>query len=290
MSILLPFFYLFIGWLLGKTTWNIKYPASWLLTKFIIPIVIIFNISTRFSSMGGIISVTAIIMLIMLVIARYISDDPVMILCFIYLNIGWLGLPVASSLFGNDAAIIVIAAYVGSSIVGNSAAAGMLSSNKSSSLKLLATPPVVALIIGIILIPYRQQINLWFDDIYRAAKLLMSFLGMGILGLWLAKTKINCGDLRLEMRYFIKRAIVVFLIITSLLLMAHIFNQSLLTDNPATLYLFCFLPPAANIIVLETHYLGSGRSARMISCGTCISIIAIVIYAILISGLRNLYF
>ncbi|WP_234480085.1 hypothetical protein [Erwinia sp. S38] len=53
----------------------------------------------------------------------------------------------------------------------------------------------------------------------------------------------------------------------------------ILTDNAAKLYLFCLLPPAANIIVLETHYLGTGRSAKAISCGTCISIVAIAIYA-----------
>ncbi|ECQ0328475.1 permease, partial [Salmonella enterica] len=57
-----------------------------------------------------------------------------------------------------------------------------------------------------------------------------------------------------------------------------------------TLYLFCFLPPAANIIVLETHYMGTGRSARTISCGTCISIIAITIYSVVIFGFRNISF
>ncbi|EDT0101430.1 permease, partial [Salmonella enterica] len=111
-----------------------------------------------------------------------------MLLCFTYLNIGWLGLPVASSLFGNDAALIVIAAYVGSSVVGNSFGAGILASNKINLIKLLQTPPVLALFTGIFLIPFRQQVTHWFYDVYEVAKFLMSFLGMGVLGLWLSKT------------------------------------------------------------------------------------------------------
>ncbi|EAV6575626.1 permease, partial [Salmonella enterica] len=268
-------------------SWDLKSSVSLLLTKIIIPVVITFNISTQFSDMGGIISATALIMLIMIAIGKYTNQDPVMTLCFVYLNIGWLGLPVASALFGNDAAIIFIAAYVGSSIIGNSAGAGMLSGNKSSLIKILKTPPVMALIIGILLIPLRQQIVLWFDYVYDLAKFLLNFLGMGILGLWLAKIKFSARDFRLEILFFIKRAFVISLIITLLLFIAHLWHQPLLTDNPATLYLFCFLPPAANIIVLETHYLGTGRSARTISCGTCISIIVISVYSIFILGLRN---
>ncbi|EMD4511828.1 permease [Salmonella enterica] len=289
MIILLPFFYLFIGLLLGKTSWDIRSSASWFLTKIIIPVVITFNISTQFSNMGSIIFITAIVMLSMLMLGKYIINDPVMLLCFTYLNIGWLGLPVASSLFGNDAALIVIAAYVGSSVVGNSFGAGILASNKINLIKLLQTPPVLALFTGIFLIPFRQQVTHWFYDVYEVAKFLMSFLGMGVLGLWLSKTNFNFRDLRPEIIFFIKRAVVIFFIITLLLYIARLFNQTLITNNPETLYLFCFLPPAANIIVLETHYMGTGRSARTISCGTCLSIIAITIYSVVIFGLRNIY-
>ncbi len=199
MIILLPFVYLCIGWILGKTSWDLKSSASLLLTKIIIPVVITFNISTQFSDMGGIISATA---LIMIAIGKYTNQDPVMTLCFVYLNIGWLGSPVASALFGNDAAIIFIAAYVGSSIIGNSAGAGMLSGKKSSLIKNLKAPPVMAPIIGIFLIPLRQQIVLWFDYVYDFAKFLLNFLGMGILGLWLAKIKFSARDFRLEIFFY----------------------------------------------------------------------------------------
>jgi hypothetical protein len=51
---------------------------------------------------------------------------------------------------------------------------------------------------------------------------------------------------------------------TLLLLIAGATGQTLVGKNPAVLYLFCLLPPAANIIVLETHYLGTGRSATVL--------------------------
>ncbi len=288
MTIFFPVIYLFVGWLIGRGAWDVKSAASLLLTRLVIPAVIIFNISTRFGSMGTVIITTALTMLVMLTAGRYINRDPVMNLCFSYLNIGWLGLPVATALFGNDAATIIIAAYVGSSIVGNSVGAGMLSGNKFSLIKLLQTPPVVALVIGVLLIPFSQKITLWFDDIYEVAKFLMSFLGMVVLGIWLSKTRIILNDLRCEIRLFVQRACILFVLITLLLIIAHLAHQTLIMDNPATLYLFCLLPPAANIIVLETHYLGTGRSARPISCGTCISIVAIAFYAAVVLGYQLL--
>lgn len=56
------------------------------------------------------------------------------------------------------------------------------------------------------------------------------------------------------------------------------YNINLVSDNAAVLYLIGLLPPAANIIVLETHYMKSGKSTGMIACGTCISIVMIGIY------------
>ncbi|WP_409076419.1 permease (plasmid) [Pantoea sp. C3] len=283
MTIFVPLIYLFAGWLVGKTAWDFKTAASWILTRVAIPVVIIFNISTRFGSMSTIIIATAISMLIMLMASRYIIRDPLKSLCFSYLNIGWLGLPVATALFGNEAATIIIAAYVGSSIVGNSVGAGMLSGHPFSLFKLVQTPPVLALIVGAALIPFSQQITLWFGGLYDVAKFLMSFLGMAVLGIWLSKIELTFKDLRQEVRPYLIKSAVMFILISLLIILARIFDFRLITENPATLYLFCLLPPAANIIVLETHYLGTGRSAKLITCGTCISIVAISLFAVAIA-------
>ena len=114
MSIFFPLIYLFAGWLAGKTALDFKTGASWVLTRIAIPVVIVFNIATRFDSMSPIIIATALCMLVMMMVCQRLMRDPVKSLCFSYLNIGWLGLPVASALFGNDASAIIIAAYVGS--------------------------------------------------------------------------------------------------------------------------------------------------------------------------------
>ncbi|WP_205960967.1 hypothetical protein [Pantoea rodasii] len=71
MTIFLPLVYLMTGWLLGKTAWDFKSAASWILTRIAIPIVIIFNLSTRFDSMSTIIVATAISMIALLVVGRY---------------------------------------------------------------------------------------------------------------------------------------------------------------------------------------------------------------------------
>ena len=113
---------------------------------------------------------------------------------------------------------------------------------------------------------------------------------MAILGMWLSKAKINLADIVSNFIYFFKKSIVYFFIITGLVLLAHFFNQQIIINNIETLYLFCLLPPAANIIVLETHYLGTGFSVKPIACGTCISIIAIGFYAICIISLKYIGF
>ena len=288
MTIFVPLIYLFAGWLAGKTAWDFKTAASWILTRVAIPVVIIFNIATRFGSMSTIILATAISMFIMLMASRYILRDPIKSLCFSYLNIGWLGLPVATALFGNEAATIIIAAYVGSSIVGNSVGAGMLSDHQFNLFKLAQTPPVLALIVGAALIPFSQQISLWFDGLYDVAKFLMSFLGMAVLGIWLSKTELTLKDLRQEVRPYLIKSAVMLILISLMIWLARTVDFRLVTENSATLYLFCLLPPAANIIVLETHYLGTGRSARIITCGTCISIIAIGLFAAAIAISRTM--
>lgn len=45
--------------------------------------------------------------------------------------------------------------------------------------------------------------------------------------------------------------------------------------------LFC-LPPAANIVALETHYQGTGTSAKYIASGTIISCAVVSIYGLLL--------
>ena len=285
MALFLPLIYLLCGLIAGKLSWDAKPVLSLLLTKFIIPVVIIYNIATNFSNMGVVLITTIVVMSIMLLTGKFLRINPVSTLCFSYLNIGWLGLPVAASLFGNQAAAIFISAYIGSSIVGNSLGAWLLTGIRFNIRKLIQMPPVIALIIGCILLPLGKQIH-ELDLIYSLAKFLMSFLGMAILGMWLTKSKITLTDIRNTIQTFLKKAAAYFCTLTALLGLACLCRQNLILENTAALYLFCLLPPAANIIVLETHYLGTGYSVKPISCGTCISIIAIGIYALSILSIN----
>lgn len=289
MVIFSPLIYLLIGIGLAKTPYEIKNRASAFLTKIVIPLVIIFNIATNRPGVFFIMLGMIAIMSIMLLISRVSSQDPIQNLNFCYLNIGWLGLPVASSLFGDGAAIVIIAAYVGSSLFGNSVGVGLMVKGqnlKFRMLKTLKTPPVVALLIGFACMPFKGVLEEFGMPVYEILKFLMSFLGMAILGIWLAQAPLKAQDFIVAGLQFIWRSLALFVLVSLFIITCAYYDVSLVTKNKATLYLLCLLPPAANIIVLETHYMKSGRSASMIACGTCISLLAIAVYVGFIIGTR----
>lgn len=286
MLIFLPLIYLALGFIIGKSPFNLKGIASYLLNRFIIPLVIIYNIATHQPGVFIIIFASILMMVIMLFISKIFTSDPIKDLCFCYLNVGWLGLPIASTLFGSQAAMIFIAIYVGSSIFGNSIGASMLSPQQEINSKLLNTfqsPPIIAFIIGLITIPLNHFITIYFHTLYEIFKFLLSLLGMMILGMWLASTKIKIQDLITALQLFLLRATFIALFISACLIISYYYYPiTLLLNNPLALYLLCLLPPAANIIVLETYYAKTGRSASMIACGTLVSLLAIGCYAIIV--------
>lgn len=288
MLVASPVLYLLLGFVLGKLSFDFKALFAMFLTRVVIPIVIVFNVATHFSEMGTVLIATGLIMMLMLMIGKAKKINPVDNICFAYLNIGWLGLPIASTLFGAEAATIIISAYIGNSIVGNSIGASVLSGVRFDIKKFLTMPPVISLLIGLVLLPVGHQIAEMASFPYEVAQFLMSFLGMTVLGMWLSTITIHLSDIAHYFRVFVKRAVVYFFVISLLVLFAYMFKQQFFLDNMGTLYLFCLLPPAANIIVLETHYLRTGFSAKAISCGTCISIVAISLYVLGIIAARHL--
>jgi predicted permease len=283
IAIFFPLIYLFVGLGLGRMPYEIKGRASALLTKLVTPLIIIYNISIGRSGVFFIMIGVAIIMSVMLAISRAFVRDPLQNLCFCYLNIGWIGLPIATALFGNGAAVVIISAYVGSSLFGNSVGVGLMSNQgqymKTRILQTIKAPPVLALVIGIACIPIGGVLEQFARPGYEVLKFLMGFLGMIILGIWLAESSLKLADLRNAFIPFIYRAITLVVLISLFIAVCQRYNIALVTENKAVLYLICLLPPAANIIVLETHYMKSGRSAAMIAWGTCLSIVTISLYA-----------
>ena len=281
LSMLSPLLYLAIGIFLGKHPLEIKGKIAKLLTMVIIPIVIVYNIATHKDGTFVIMFGMVAIMLILLLGSRRFTNDPVQNLCFCYLNIGWLGLPIASSLFGESAAMVIIAAYVGSSLFGNSIGVGLMAHGQNIGARVkqtLKAPPVWALLVGVCCIPFRNYIETPVKPIYDVMKFLMGFFGMVVLGIWLSSTHVNLSDFKKALLPFMIRALSMFILISVFIAIGQYCDIDLISSNKPTLYLLCLLPPAANIIVLETHYMKSGRSASVIACGTCVSIIAISVY------------
>lgn len=282
MITLLPFLYLIIGFVVGKSSVNIKKISSLILTKFVIPLVIIWNVSLYIEQMVWVIGITILVMLVIFFIQDFFCKNSIKSLCSCYLNIGWLGLPISQALLGEDAARFVLAAYIGSSIFGNSLGSNFLTNEKISIIKVLSSPPVVALSIGCLLIPYGSFIETYAYYIYFVCKILMSFLGMMILGIWLSEVNLSLSDFsRYTITYF-NRIFIFYILVVIAMSLSHIFGFEVLYHQLSWLFLICLLPPAANIIVLETYYLGTGSSAVRISIETIVSILSISIYGMII--------
>ena len=145
-----PLAYLLIGLGLGRAPFDVKARASALLSKWVIPLVIIYNIATHRPGVFAVMAGIAAIMALLLLLGRRISRDPVHNLCFCYLNIGWLGPLVASALFGDGAAMVIIAAYVGSSCLATPSAWACWprASTGARLRQTLQAPPVWALLVG----------------------------------------------------------------------------------------------------------------------------------------------
>ena len=283
LKIALPFLYLFLGFLVGKTRIDIKNQMAYLLTRIIIPLIIIYNIATCRADLFVSIFAMIIMMTIMMYVSRLFSADVIEQLCFFYLNIGWLSLPIVATVWGDSAATAVLSLYIGNSLFGNSIGAGMLINNGATKIdvkRTLKSPPVAALIIGIICIPFSDSIKLYLPPIYQIVKLIMSIFGMGVLGMWLAKITLNIQDLKLAIKIAALRAVTVGCLMTLFIVIAGQLHLELVTSNKPALYMLCILPPAANIIVLETHYCHTGKSAGLTAWGTLLSLALIPLYIV----------
>ncbi|EAP93710.1 hypothetical protein [Vibrio splendidus] len=285
MVILLPFVYLLVGILVGKNQLKVKTFSSFVLTKMVIPLIIIWNISLHSEEMVWVIALAMISMLSIFFFRHWMEKNVINNLCFCYLNIGWLGLPIAHALLGDTAARFVLGAYIGSSIIGNSIGANYLKKEVLSIKNILTSPPVIALIIGCLLIPVERDIEVFGYHIYILSKFLMSFLGMMILGIWLSETSLDKSDFLVYAKSYAFRILMLSTIVLVAFGISQILNSEVVHQQLPWLFLICLLPPAANIIVLETSYLGTGTTAARISVETIVSIVVIVVYGIVIHSL-----
>lgn len=277
MSLIYPFVYMLGGMLLGRFLPHAKALLSKVLIRAFIPYVIIYNLLTYQTGTAEVAVFCFVFCMLLYLAANTLWRDRLTALTFSYLNIGWLGLPIAISLFGDDASRLIIAAYIGSSVFGNVASSAALQSEARWGImvmRALKSPPVIAVLIGFIL----RLVPVDFSGVgvmlvgYEIAKLLMSITGMAVLGMWLYSSRVTLYDLRASIPVAIFRALIGSIVVGGFLWVSWHLEIDIVTENALVLFILPLLPPAANIVVLETYFRGTGESARLVASGTLISL------------------
>lgn len=288
VALLLPLLSFICGLILAssKLSKPLKPLLSALLARVFIPTVIIYNMVFYQAGSLSLMLFSFCSALLLFFTFLALSKDRLAALCFSYTNMAWLGFPIAIALFGSDISAAMIALYIGISIFGNTWAVTSVSSEAQPfqriMQKLILSPPVIALCLALILRAFSLQDlpnHPWIDGIYLIAKWGMSFAGMCVLGMWLRQTsiawedvwhsskiaalKLFCGAILCGLAY-------------QFLPIPHIH------DVIGVMFLLFCLPPAANIVALETHYQGTGISAKYIASGTIVSCVVCVCYAIIL--------
>lgn len=288
MALLFPLAAFICGLMLASAAvaTQLKPLLSMLLARLLIPVVIIYNMVFYKTGSVMLILFAFFSCFILFIVYLKLSRDRLASLCFSYTNMAWLGFPVAIAIFGTEHSMAMIPLYIGVSIFGNSWAVTSVSSEPQARLyllkKMLQSPPVIALMIAGVLRCFDVQDfqnTLLVEWIYTLAKWSMSFAGMCVLGMWLRKTKVHWVDIQTSAKLALLK------MFCGLILcgLAYFFLPlpQINTYIGVMFLLFC-LPPAANIVALETHYQGTGISAKYIASGTMVSVVVCVIYGVVV--------
>ena len=124
MGMILPLLYLGVGFglaMLLPEHWGnrLKESASALLTRWIIPTVIVYIVATSRPELFFMAASTMVLMALLVRCAAFFTNDPVQRLALVYLNAGIFGIPVVASFWGEEAVRLYVGAYIGNSVMGN---------------------------------------------------------------------------------------------------------------------------------------------------------------------------
>lgn len=302
MGIILPLLYLGVGiglaMLLPEHWGNrLKESASALLTRWIIPAVIIYTVATSRPELFFVAASTMVLMLLGVLCAGRITRDPVQKLAFVYLNAGLFGIPVVAGFWGEEAVRLYVGAYIGNSVMGNILGTslmrretntdGLTTSRAKPTQKaavstvlrsLLTNRPVIAVAIGLICLPAGPFLNTHAAGIYRLITWVFSFVGLMVLGMWLSTARLHRTDLKQAARWAVLRVVLVSVYSIGILTAAYWMHThtgvhlNQLLAHPQVLFVLGVLPPAANIVILETHYRHEGTAAPIIAAGAVVSV------------------
>ena len=308
MGIILPLLYLGAGFglaMLLPEHWGnrLKESASALLTRWIIPTVIIYTVATSRPELFFVATSTMVLMLLGVLCAGRITGDPVQKLAFVYLNAGLFGIPVVAGFWGEEAVRVYIGAYIGNSIMGNILGTSLLrggsgvdprvgesnapdaqaTKSRGGTLRtvlrgLRTSPPVIAVVIGLLCLPAGSFLSQYGAGFYRVLTWIFSFIGLIVLGMWLGAAKLHRADLTRAAGWAFLRAGLVSVYSVGILTAAHWMHTHTgvhldqLLAHPQVLFILGVLPPAANIVILETHYRHEGTAAPIIASGAVVSL------------------
>ena len=307
MGIILPLLYLGAGiglaMLLPEHWGNrLKESASALLTRWIIPAVIIYTVATSRPELFFMAASTMVLMALLVRCAAFFTNDPVQRLALVYLNAGIFGIPVVASFWGEEAVRLYVGAYIGNSVMGNILGTslmrretntdGLTTSRAKPTRKavthkaavgavlrsLLTNRPIIAVAIGLICLPAGPFLNTHAAGIYRLITWVFSFVGLMVLGMWLSTARLHRTDLIQALRWALLRVVLVSVYSVGVLALARWAHDTAgvhfdqLLAHPQVLFILAVLPPAANIVILETHYRHEGTAAPIIASGAVVSL------------------
>lgn len=306
MGMILPLLYLGVGFglaMLLPEHWgnSLKESASALLTRWIIPTVIVYIVATSRPELFFMAASTMVLMALLVRCAAFFTNDPVQRLALVYLNAGIFGIPVVASFWGEEAVRLYVGAYIGNSVMGNILGTslmrretntdGLTTSRAKPTRKavthkaavgavlrsLLTNRPIIAVAIGLICLPAGPFLNTHAAGIYRLITWVFSFVGLMVLGMWLSTARLHRTDLTQALRWAVLRVVLVSIYSVGILTAAHWMHTHTgvhldqLLAHPQVLFILGVLPPAANIVILETHYRHEGTAAPVIAAGAVVS-------------------
>lgn len=323
MGMILPLIYLGVGFGLATLLpehWGnrLKESASALLTRWIIPTVIVYIVATSRPELFFMAASTMVLMALLVRCAAFFTNDPVQRLALVYLNAGIFGIPVVASFWGEEAVRLYVGAYIGNSVMGNILGTslmrretntdGLTTSRAKPTRKavthkaavgavlrsLLTNRPIIAVAIGLICLPAGPFLNTHAAGIYRLITWVFSFVGLMVLGMWLSTARLHRTDLTQALRWAVLRVVLVSVYSVGILTAAHWMHTHTgvhldqLLAHPQVLFILGVLPPAANIVILETHYRHEGTAAPIIASGAVVSLgmiaLAVPILQLVLSG------
>lgn len=323
MGMILPLLYLGVGFGLATLLpehWGnrLKESASALLTRWIIPTVIVYIVATSRPELFFMAASTMVLMALLVRCAAFFTNDPVQRLALVYLNAGIFGIPVVASFWGEEAVRLYVGAYIGNSVMGNILGTslmrretntdGLTTSRAKPTRKavthkaavgavlrsLLTNRPIIAVAIGLICLPAGPFLNTHAAGIYRLITWVFSFVGLMVLGMWLSTARLHRTDLKQALRWAVLRVVLVSVYSVGILTAAYWMHTHTgvhldqLLAHPQVLFILGVLPPAANIVILETHYRHEGTAAPIIASGAVVSLgmiaLAVPILQLIFSG------